>query len=264
MQCFRPVWLSKEHINVPCGKCLACHKARAREWSVRLMHELLYHEKAAFITLTYDDEHLPADNSLSIREGQLFLKRLRKDVYPRKLRYYFAGEYGDRYGRPHYHAIIFGLSSEEKAVVEKAWCKGFVSLGEVTEASCRYVTSYVMKKYYGRYQKELYGDRQVPYSKISQGLGKNFALDEAEHIKSRMGITQGGIEVGIPRYYKKVIDFDTEVLVEKAREKFDSRFAVFEQRAGGVHGTTLEAIKSREQNEKNVRAKANLKPKGNL
>ncbi len=264
MQCFKPVWLSKEHLSVPCGKCLACHKARAREWSVRLMHELSYHEKSTFVTLTYDDENMPKDGSLSIREGQLFLKRLRNDILPRRIKYYFAGEYGDKYGRPHYHAIIFGVGSEEKEIIDQAWCKGFTSLGEVTEASCRYVSSYIMKKFYGDYQKELYGDKQIPYSKSSQGIGKSFAMDQREYIEGRMGITQGGIEVGIPRYYKKLIDIDNSALVEKAREKFDSRFQVFERRAGGVYGATLEAIKSREQNEKNVRAKANLRPKGNM
>lgn len=264
VQCTHPVNLSSQgNMALPCGKCIACRIARAREWSVRLLHEMDYHEKAAFVTLTYNEENLPKDNSLSIRELQLFWKRLRKDS-GRKLKYYASGEYGDRNNRPHYHAIIFGVSPNEKALVEGAWCKGFVYMGTVTYDSCRYVADYIMKKYDGKKQKEVYGERQVPFSKISKGIGKSFALGQAEHIKRRMGITQRGVEVGIPRYYKKLIDIDPEALVERAREKFDSRFQVFERRAGGVYGATLEAIKSREQNEKNIRAKANLRPKGHL
>lgn len=109
MQCTKPVFLAREGLNVPCGKCMACRIARSREWTTRLIHELSYWDKASFVTLTYDNEHLPSDNSLSVRHWQLFMKRLRKQVEPLKIKYFASGEYGDKFGRPHYHAIIFGL-----------------------------------------------------------------------------------------------------------------------------------------------------------
>lgn len=51
--------------------------------------------------------------TLFTRHAQLFTMSLRKvnrKVYPMKqLRYYACGEYGERFGRPHYHYIIFNL-----------------------------------------------------------------------------------------------------------------------------------------------------------
>ena len=95
-----------EWLDVPCGHCLACRIARTREWTVRLLHESEFWEDTIFVTLTYDDEHLPSDRSLVPRDLTLFFKRLRKDLGDRKIKYYACGEYGDTFGRPHYHAII--------------------------------------------------------------------------------------------------------------------------------------------------------------
>ena len=68
------------------------------------------HPHNAYITLTYNDDHLPANGSLQPRDLQLFWKRLRKARTP-GIRYYACGEYGDQTARPHYHAIIFGKVS---------------------------------------------------------------------------------------------------------------------------------------------------------
>lgn len=99
MQCYNPMWLQKQCMFVPCGCCLGCRVAHAREWSLRLLHELGYWDSAVFLTLTYSDENCPL--SLSKRELQLFWKRLRKAIAPRKIKYFSCGEYGDLYGRPH-------------------------------------------------------------------------------------------------------------------------------------------------------------------
>ena len=62
-----------------------------------------------FSLYTYSDDHLPDNGSLVVADLQKFFKRLRKQYAKRntciKLRYY-ACEYGDRHGRPHYHAIV--------------------------------------------------------------------------------------------------------------------------------------------------------------
>lgn len=85
MTCTSPVYLYDYQMYVPCNKCTACKIAHSREWSVRLIHELDYYDKACFITLTYDDENLPFDGSISKRELQLFFKRLRKMEKMQKL-----------------------------------------------------------------------------------------------------------------------------------------------------------------------------------
>ena len=74
------------------------------------MHEASLHERNCFLTLTFDDLHLPASGSVNVRDVQLFLKRFRKALTYRnmKIRFFACGEYGDKNLRPHYHLIIFG------------------------------------------------------------------------------------------------------------------------------------------------------------
>lgn len=107
--------------EIPCGHCDGCRIDRSRDWANRCMLELEYHKEAWFVTLTYNDEHLPygktVDEStgelievptLSKRDWQLFMKRLRK-LTGQELRFFMCGEYGPKTYRPHYHAIIYGL-----------------------------------------------------------------------------------------------------------------------------------------------------------
>lgn len=127
-------------------------------WAVRCVHESLMHERNSFVTLTYDEEHLPEDWSLDLRHWQLFRKRLREAIGP--FRFFSSGEYGGARLRPHYHAIIFGedfsgdrVLLREKphrlwtsALLAEKWGMGHVSLGQVTPESCAYVTKYCVKK----------------------------------------------------------------------------------------------------------------------
>ena len=85
-------------LRVACGKCLACRIAKRREWAARMIHELACHDDAIFITLTYNDEH--NDNSVHLRDFQLFLKRLRKSLGERRIRYFACGEYGETVRTP--------------------------------------------------------------------------------------------------------------------------------------------------------------------
>ena len=110
-----------DFIEIPCGKCIGCRLDYSRDWANRMMLEASYHEQNYFITLTYDDLHVPKSYypcpetgealpslTLSKRDVQLFLKRLRK-LTGQQFRYYLCGEYGSTTHRPHYHLIVFGL-----------------------------------------------------------------------------------------------------------------------------------------------------------
>lgn len=105
------------------------------------------HKDSSFVTLTYDDEHLPPDNSLSPADLRLFIKRLRKWMGTKRLRYYAVGEYGERKSRPHYHMIAFGLSCtpDNEKKVREIWGCGHVMLGTVSHASLSYCASYMVK-----------------------------------------------------------------------------------------------------------------------
>lgn len=95
-------------VQVPCGKCLECRIQHARDWADRCVIEAKQYKYNYFVTLTYDDAHLPERNSLNPKDLQLFLKRLRKRFKGVKIRFLASGEYGSSF-RPHYHLILFNL-----------------------------------------------------------------------------------------------------------------------------------------------------------
>ena len=125
---FKVKSLNGHIVDVPCGRCMACRIARAREWASRIIHEMDYWDTSIFITLTYNEEYLPKHGSIHKRDLVLFFKRLRRDLERdnRKIKYFASGEYGDKFGRPHYHAIVFGLSlrEDDKNVVGQNWPYG--------------------------------------------------------------------------------------------------------------------------------------------
>lgn len=151
------------YIALPCGQCHGCRLERSRQWAVRCLHEASQHNENCYITLTYDDEHLPTDGSLRYQDFQRFMKYLRKEC-GNGIRFYMAGEYGDIYQRPHYHACIFGYNFKDLVYIGKSeagfplyksdflarlWKHGYSSVGALTFESAAYVARYIMKKQSG-------------------------------------------------------------------------------------------------------------------
>lgn len=158
-------------VVLPCGQCIGCRLERSRQWAMRCMHEASRSADNVFVTLTYDDEHLPASGSLIKRDFQLFMKRVRRRFSGLSIRYFHCGEYGDVSNRPHYHAIIFGLDFPDKVLLKESaaggrifisevlsslWSHGFCTLGDVTFESCAYVARYVLKKRTGKFADKHY------------------------------------------------------------------------------------------------------------
>jgi hypothetical protein len=155
-------------ISLPCGQCIGCRLERSRQWAMRCMHEAQLHENNCFITLTYDDKHYPENGSLIKNDFQKFIKKLRQHIWRKhsaKLRYYMAGEYGTNFGRPHFHACIFGYDFHDKKLLqrtssgsviyrsqelEELWTSGYSSIGDVTFESAAYVARYIMQKQTGK------------------------------------------------------------------------------------------------------------------
>lgn len=160
-----------------CGQCLPCRINKAREWTARILIEDRMHEHSCFLTLTYDDEHIPHGRTLVPRHLQLFIKRLRKDFEPRKIRYFAVGEYGVKNTkRPHYHIIVFGGEhSEVLEYAKKNWkyCDPDVGIdcGFLNKDSARYITGYVVKKL-NKSHRDL-GDRYPEFARMSlrPGIG---------------------------------------------------------------------------------------------
>lgn len=268
VQCTNPIWLEWLSLTVPCGHCVSCRMSHSREWSIRLMHEFQYTGgDASFVTLTYDDDHLPNDESVDKSEMQCFFKRLRKCMSSegdkRKFKYFCSGEYGEEKGRPHYHVIFLGLglSKKDRRYVEDAWHKGQIFFGEVTYDSCRYVADYVYKKYSGKKAKEVYGDKQVPFQLQSLGIGKRYLEDNAEDIRSRLSVSIRGVDVGIPRYYKRKLELTTDELAPKAIEKARETHDLHAERAGSDDPLDISNSlwAARRQADKNARAKLDMR-----
>nr|WAE43333.1 MAG: replication initiator protein [Microviridae sp.] len=145
------------------------------------------HKKNCFITLTYDDQNKPENNSLQKRDVTLFIKKLRKK-YGSKIRFFMCGEYGSQLDRPHYHLCMFNHDFEDKKLwnvrdnvklyrskeLEKLWPKGYTTIGDVTFESAAYVARYCLKKISGEKKEEHYGNRQPEYCNMSRrpGIGK--------------------------------------------------------------------------------------------
>lgn len=244
---------------VPCGKCMACRIARTREWTVRMMNENTCHEQSVYVTLTYNDEFLPKNLSLSKREAQLFLKRLRKSIEPLKIKYYLCGEYGEEYSRPHYHAIIFGLGIESEEIIKNAWPFGFIKLGYVEHDSIQYVSGYIQKKFSGKLGLEVYGDRLPPFHLQSKGLGKEWAIRNQRQLEQQLTVTSGGVAMGLPRYYKKILNIDSEKTKVAALEKEKA----FEERAL-KKGAVTEVDKAVLREESRIQTNINLVAKSKL
>jgi len=144
---------------------------RAEGWASRMMHEAQLHEHNSFITLTYDDNHLPPNGSLAPDDITLFFKRLRRTLKGKKILYYYCGEYGENLSRPHYHIALFNhdfhtdrLPHREtqsgkvyrSPTLEKLWTNGFSEIGNLEYDSARYVAGYIQKKVNGKKQDEHY------------------------------------------------------------------------------------------------------------
>jgi len=156
------------------------------------MLEAAQYEDNTFATLTYSDESLPHDGSVSTREIQLFIKRLR-DRYPVKFRYFAVGEYGEETGRPHYHLALFGFKSclygvtRKRAtccvsceLVSKSWGQGHILLGELTKDAAQYIAGYTTKKWTSPNCSHLKG-RKPEFARMSlrPGIGLGMMHDLA-------------------------------------------------------------------------------------
>lgn len=253
MPCFRPIAAYVEEggrvrigfdrgdgrpFRVPCGKCQGCLLERSRQWAVRCMHESSLHEQNCFVTLTYDDAHLPAGGSLVLEHFQKFMRRLRKAIHPRKVRFYHAGEYGTQYGRPHYHAILFGFDFADKvpqtvrrgfqvwssALLSSLWVDGFCELGSVTYESAAYVAGYVV----GTSGKGVIGvnadgeecELKREYSTMSRrpGIGAGWLRRFAGEVYPADGVVVNGCLRKPPRFYDLAASMELPELFEEVRE----------------------------------------------
>lgn len=219
MECHSPISIRdpvtkdpRIRITVPCGKCMACLANRRSEWVTRLEQEKKDSNSSHFLTLTYatnptTEEGIP---TLSKRDVQLFMKRLRKALKGQKIKYYLVGEYGSKTLRPHYHALVFGLPYDGDKLLKlimESWQNGFVQVGTVTSKSISYTLKYMMQPVEER--KRTYGYVQLPFALMSKGLGSRYISNHEKWHKKDVNrnyvVKEGGAKSRLPRYYREKI-----------------------------------------------------------
>ncbi len=186
-------------VPVGCGQCMPCRINRRRVWSHRLVLEALVHPTSLFVTLTYDDDHLPNSSSLYPFHPQLWLKRLRRAIAPRLIRFYLVGEYGEQTKRPHYHCAIFNSSIDDEIIIKETWSYGHIHIGDLTPASAQYLCGYVTKKLTRRDDPRLEG-RYPEFARMSNrpGIGAKAMDIVGEALFNKHLIKQMKIEGDVP------------------------------------------------------------------
>lgn len=259
-------------IKLPCSQCIGCRLDRASQWAVRLMNEAQLHKRNSFITLTYNDEALasrrpgvgtygslrPSLQSVNTRtqgvsgnltqanenldslrpvDVQLFMKRLRKSLTTpgasTKVRFYLVGEYGEQYGRPHYHIALFGEDFSDdrwpwrttergdkvyrSSRLESLWTHGNSEVGELTIESAAYVAGYILKKVNGKMADEHYRRETAEgeviwlspeFAHMSRrpGIGKEWLEKYHSDVYTEDKIIHEGKKTKVPRYYDKLLE----------------------------------------------------------
>lgn len=206
----RQVWNMSSKYYVGCGECKACEERHSIEWTHRLLDEYAANEKSCFVTLTYNDDYVPAGYNLRKKDYQDFLKRLRKHYPEVKIRYFGCGEYGGSGAnhRPHFHFILFGVCFDDlvffkmdksgqklyrSPTLEKIWTYGFSSVGiEFSMKVVKYLTKYLQK------QNIQVVDRIKPFVAMSLGIGKEKIDSKAIETDK---IYHDGRYTRLPRYY---------------------------------------------------------------
>lgn len=234
---------------IPCGQCPACRYNSARDWAFRIQQESsdFKVDEIFFVTLTYDSDSVPVDYSLVPSHLSDWLKRVRRRLdYP--IRFFACGEYGDRLGRPHYHAIIFGLKKDDivhfgisktdwlKGIrpavsgsgYDVAWSKGFVEIEapRSVDSVSSYIASYVTKKL----RVKEYHSRFPPFHRQSLGLGKSL-IDKLPFYTPI--VTFNGYARSIGKYLRR-----------KLAEKFNILDVVLEQGKSYLNSLTEEILHS--------------------
>jgi len=179
-----------------------------------------------------------------------------------------AGEYGEKFSRPHFHACLFGFDFSDKkylckspggfklyrsAVLESLWPHGFSSVGSVTFESAAYVARYIMKKVTGGLADEHYSsvdpdtgevikrEPEFCHMSLKPGIGAGWFDKFSSDVYPNGRVVVRGVECKPPRYYDKrfnSVDFEKFddlqfgrhiEAVSRAADNTDARLLVKEQ-----------------------------------
>jgi len=247
MVCTSPITLSrKPGLKFRCRKCLSCQITKRQEWAMRCVMEAETHKENCFITLTFNDKY-NTNTGYDTTVLQRFIKRLRKNIYPKKIKYVACYEYGEGngirkwYQHPHFHILLFGYNFDDREyfkrtikgeaiytspTLEKLWTDpltkesyGMSSIGTLTHSSASYVAGYVHKKVNG-YIEDVITHYTIPTGQVvpkerifcSQGISKEFYNKHKKQIYNHDYVTYQGKKYGLPEYFNNQLRKDSEKL----------------------------------------------------
>lgn len=128
---------------------------------------------------------------ISRKDGQLFVKRLRKHISKfagkyEKVHIYFVSEYGPVHFRPHFHLLLFTDSDKVAKnigrIISASWkfgrCDWSASRGNAESYVAGYVNSFSRLPHHLKQD-----DRVKPYSRFSNGFATSCFFDAKEAIR---------------------------------------------------------------------------------
>ena len=211
-------------MHVPCGKCSQCRKAKVKEWQYRLQDVCDKSASSFFVTLTYDDEHLPRTDlgnpTFCKADVQKFLHNVRKAFEVRKMvdgitrytkcntvKYFLISEYGPNGSmRSHYHLLMFfsiyiSIDDVDKCL-SHSWNLGYYSVSHVLSQRVTYVANYFLQPPYRDFE-----DQMFTFRMSSKGLMADLDTDERSDFWKYYGKRiEHGYQVTLPRIYKDKLD----------------------------------------------------------
>ncbi len=261
-------------VQVACGQCIGCRLDKSRDWAIRCVHEAQMHDDNCFITLTYNEQHLPEDASLDKTHFQKFMKKLRKKNQ-HKIRYFQCGEYGENLQRPHYHACLFGHDFADKeffqtqnnnnlytsAELEKTWDKGFATIGTMTFETAAYTARYALKKITGEAAHAHYESVNTLTGEITQlqseyitmsrrpGIGQTWYNKYKNDLFPEDECVIDGRIMKPPRYYAKMYQNEKPENYEQMKTKRRRFFEKHKQDATWQRLANREKVKHAQLNQ---------------
>jgi len=284
-----------------CGKCLKCLLKRKAQWSFRLVEQKRVSFSSYFVTLTYNDKYLPMGDgvsSINKNDHKEFIKKLKEYEKPKnlalrpyiskeelerskigikdrgKLAYYGVSEYGDQFGRSHWHYILFNVRDINN--IDRAWFttvrndqtgeyepgeqKGNIKIDECNINTIDYVLKYMVKDH----SKQDYEGRAKEVSFMSKGIGITYVdqefIDYINREDANQVMNQRGSILPLPRYYRK--KFVKEENMQKKNlyiaEQVEKKAAEELQKYGDRYDTMVKLSKDRRMYLMKMRNKRNV------
>lgn len=253
-------------LQLPCGRCIGCLQHRVLQWELRCTHEARVHDCNIFVTLTYDEKHVPFGHTLVPDDFRLFIKRVRHHYPERKVRFFGCGEYGEKRGRPHYHVILFGHDFEGRykyrkthsgkdqytsPILDRLWPYGLATFCDFEPDLAGYIARYVIDRSQSWAAKIGYEVLDTDTGEIVHlakeflrmsrrpGIGGTYLEKFSEDaLKNNGTVVHKGKEVRQPRYYDKKLKKDIRM--------DDAEWHRFKQSRKAIQHQTPERLATRE------------------